>query len=110
MLALFGDCGYGSCALNTFVRSVDKETLVYILRTPKEQHLDCAFALICITELKKIPVTLRTLKVASCVRTCLNNLESIYVDAVQRDTSMTASECAVEVTRIKSKLSKLDIS
>jgi RNase P/RNase MRP subunit POP5 len=110
ILTLYGDCGYGNCALNTFVRHIDQDSLVYVVRTPKDQFLDCTFALTCITDVKKIPVVLRTLKIASCVRTCLKDLDDIFSEAVKRDSSLTEDGREAEILRARNKLAKLDFS
>lgn len=109
-MILYGDCGYGSCALNTFVRHVDQDSLVYVVRTPKDQYLDCSFALTCITDVKKTPVVLRTLRVASCTRTCLKYMDDIFCETVNRDMSLSEEEREAALLKIRNKLAKLDFS
>ena len=108
-MILFGDCGYGSCGLNTFVRTFDKENSVFVVRTPSDQLQDCVFSLMCVSEVKKLPVVLRTLQIASCMRTCLKYMKRIYIESIERDIGLTDDERAVEIDRVTAKLDKLEL-
>jgi hypothetical protein len=63
----------------TFIKYFNHESLIYVLRTPRESSHECIFSLMSVTEIKKINVVFRTLKVTSCQRTCLNNLIEVMM-------------------------------
>jgi hypothetical protein len=76
---LFGDYGYGNYGLTSYIKYFNPELFVYVLRTPRTDYLECCYATACVTELKKIGVTMRNIKVASCSRTCSDHLKKVIL-------------------------------
>ena len=79
ILKLFGDFGFGSFGLTTQLKYFNEVNLIYVIRTPRQHYEECIYSLMCLQEIQNIQVTLRTLKVASCSRTCKENLQ-LYLE------------------------------
>lgn len=62
----------------------------------------------CISEIKKCPIIFRTLKVASCSRTCKDNLE-LYFQRYITSLELNNEEQEIRLVKIKNMLVDLEL-
>ncbi len=79
IIELFGDVGVGEFGNSTTVKFLDSEfSKIFVFRTTRDCQSNAHFALSCITKLKDVDVTLRSLSVHSCPRTCVEGLKTVF--------------------------------
>lgn len=75
---LFGEIGSGEFGNNTMVKYYDSSyTRLLVVRTSRKDEEKVLLALSCLTKVRDVDVVVRSLRVSSCSRTCLDTLKSL---------------------------------
>ncbi len=78
IVELFGDVGVGEFGNSTLVKYFESQySKILVIRTTRESQQNAHLALSCITKIKEIDVTLRSISVHSCPRTCAESLKTL---------------------------------
>lgn len=80
--SLFGDIGAGSFGTNSLIRSFDINSKIFIVRTSRDAETNLRLAISCITTIKNKNISIRTLGVAGCSRSCTAQLQSIFTTLI----------------------------
>lgn len=89
---LYGDIGVGDLGNSTVVKYFDRElSHIFILRTLRENQIKVHFAISCINKIKDVDLTIRTIVIKSCPRTCQEGFLELYQGIV-----LTLSESTEE--------------
>lgn len=72
---LYGDVGVGAFGNSTFVKFYESQhSKIFVVRTTRESQGEAHLALSCIAKIKDADLTVRSLVVHSCSRTCTAGL------------------------------------
>jgi RNase P/RNase MRP subunit POP5 len=78
IIELYGDIGVGEFGNSTLVRYFEiGHSKIIVIRTTREAQSEAHLAMSCVVKIKDVDVTLRSLSIHSCPRTCMDGLKTV---------------------------------